>query len=62
MNPLLQGITNPITQMLQNNPNMQTVKKYMEENNGDAQKAFYKMASDMGINPEEALKQIRNMK
>lgn len=59
MNPLLTGI-NPITQIMQNNPNMQKVKEYINNNGGDPEKAFYQMAKDMGVNPDEILSQVNN--
>ena len=59
MNPLLQEI-NPITQIMQNNPSMQKVREYMNANDGNAEKAFYKMASDMGVNPNDVIKQVNN--
>ena len=39
---------------------MQKVREYINNNNGDAQKAFYQMAKDMGVNPDEILKQVNN--
>ena len=58
---MLNGNPQAISRMMQNNPNVQSVKKLIEENGGDAEKAFRSKANEMGIDADEfinALKQI----
>ena len=45
--------------MMQNNPRMKQVMDYVNANGGDAQAAFYKMAKEKGVDPEEILSQLR---
>ena len=46
-------------QMLQNNPQYAQVQRLISDNGGDAQKAFYTLANQMGINPEEILNALK---
>ena len=46
-------------QMLSNNPNYQQINKLIQDNGGDAQKAFYSMAEQMGINPNDVLSMLK---
>ena len=46
-------------QMLSNNPNYQQINKLIQDNGGDAQKAFYSMAEQMGINPDDVLSMLK---
>lgn len=48
-----------LTQMLCNNPKYQEVMQYINNNGGDAQAAFYKMAQEMNVDPNEILNQLR---
>jgi hypothetical protein len=48
-----------LSQMMQNNPQYQNVMNYVNANGGDPQKAFYAMAKEKGINPEEILSQLK---
>lgn len=57
MNPLLTGIAN---QAIQNNPQMKQVMEYINQNGGDPKTAFYKLAKEKGVDPEEILKQVNN--
>ena len=41
--------------MLENSPQYKEVMKYVNQNGGDPQKAFYKLAKEMGIYQEEFL-------
>ena len=47
-----------LNQMMGNNPQYQQVMKYIQENGGDPQKAFYKFAQENGADPNEVLKQL----
>ena len=48
-----------IAQMLQNNPNMQKVNQLIQQNGGNAQKAFYSLAKQMGVDPNQILNMIK---
>lgn len=48
-----------LKQMLSTNPKLKQVMDYVNANGGDAQSAFYKMAKEKGIDPEEVLSQLR---
>lgn len=57
MNPLLTGIVN---QTIQNNPQIKQVMDYVNQNGGDPKEAFYKLAKEKGVDPDEILKQVNN--
>ena len=46
-------------QMLSQNPNYQQIQKLIAENGGDAQKAFYSLANQMGVNPNDILNALK---
>ena len=46
--------------MLQQMPQYRQIMKYIDANGGDAKTAFYKKAQEMGFDPEEVLKAMRN--
>ena len=57
MNPLLQGMqTNLINQAIRNNPQLKQAIDYVNANGGNPKEAFYKLAKEKGVNPEEFLK------
>ena len=59
---MMQGSGNPMQMMSAqgaNNPNVSKVFDYINQNGGDAQKAFYSMANQMGVNPEEVLGMLK---
>lgn len=59
---MLKACGNPqmmLNQMLGNNPQYQQAMKYIQENGGDAQKAFYKMSQEMGVDPNDILNELR---
>lgn len=58
MNPLLTGIVN---QAIQNNPQMKQVMDYINQNGGDPKTAFYKLAQEKGVDPNEIIKQVNNL-
>lgn len=49
---------NLIQNMLKSNPMMEQIMKELKENGGDAKSLFYQKAKEMGINPDDILKQI----
>ena len=49
-------------QAMMNNPQMKQVMEYVNANGGDAKTAFYKLAGEMGVDPEEILKQCAMLK
>lgn len=49
-----------LQQMAQNNPKLQKTIDYIKENGGDPKAAFYKLAGEMGKDPDEYLKSISN--
>ena len=48
-----------IQQMIQNNPNYSQALKLVQDNGGDAQKAFYSLANQMGVDPNEILNALK---
>ena len=46
-------------QLAMTNPNMQNVMRYIQANGGDARSAFYNKAAEMGVDPEQILRQLR---
>ena len=44
-----------MNQLMQNNPQMQQVMEIVQKYGGDANKAFYALAEEKGINPQEIL-------
>ena len=45
--------------MIQQLPQYKVVMEYINENGGDPKAAFYKMADQMGINPDDIINQLR---
>lgn len=46
-------------QMLSQNPQMQQIVQYVNANGGDPKEAFYKMAKEKGVNPNEILQMLK---
>ena len=44
-----------LMQMMQNNPNVKQAMEIVQQYGGDAEKAFYALAEQKGINPQEIL-------
>lgn len=62
MMSMVQAAQNPqamLNQMMQNNPQMQQAMKLINQHGGDAQKAFYALAQEKGIDPQEILKMLK---
>lgn len=45
--------------MLQNNPQMRQVMDIVNQSGGDPKAAFYKMAEEQGVDPEQVLSMLR---
>lgn len=54
----LRGLVNPQS-AIQQMPQYKEVMDYINANGGDAKTAFYKRASEMGVDPNEILKQLK---
>ena len=55
---MLKSSGNPqamLMQMMQNNPNVKQAMEIVQQYGGDAEKAFYALAKQKGINPQEIL-------
>lgn len=48
-----------LTQLFEQNPQMKYVFDVIQKNGGDPQSAFYAVAKEKGINPEEILSLLR---
>lgn len=61
---MVRGASNPqlfLQQMIQKNPQLKDIMNYINENGGNPEKAFYNMAKDMGVNPQEVLKMLNDI-
>ena len=59
---MVKGAQNPqamLAQMMQNNPAMAQAQQIIRENGNDPRKAFYALAKQQGIDPEEILRMLR---
>ena len=45
--------------MLMNNPNYKFVMDYVNQNGGDPKSAFYKMAKEKGVDPNQILSMLK---
>lgn len=62
MMSMVQAAQNPqamLNQMMQNNPQMQQAMKLINQHGGDAQKAFYSLAQERGVDPQEILRMLK---
>lgn len=60
---LMQAAKNPqalLSQMMQNNPQYSQIINYINQNGGNPEKAFYKMAKEKGIDPDSFLKELKS--
>lgn len=48
-----------LNQMLANNPNYQQVQQLIQQSGGDPQKAFYSLANQMGVDPNQILNSLK---
>lgn len=62
MMSLVQGASNP-TIMMQNmisqNPKLKEIMNFVNQNGGDAKAAFYALAKQKGVDPEQVLSMLR---
>ena len=59
---MLRGAGNPsmmLQQMTAQNPQMQQAIQYVNQNGGNAKQAFYKLAQEKGVNPDEILNMLK---
>lgn len=52
---------NPMAALMQNDPRMKQVIDYINQFSGNAEQAFYALAKQKGVDPNEALNQARSM-
>ena len=58
----LQNPSAALTNALVNNPQLKPVMDFVKnQHNGNAKEAFYAYAQQMGINPDEFMKQLTNI-
>ncbi len=60
----MMGAGNPqamLQNMIKSHPQYQNVMKIVEQYGGDPQKAFYEMAKQKGVNPDDILKMIKGL-
>ena len=58
----IRGARNPqvaMMGMMQNNPQMKQVMDIVGQSGGDPKAAFYKMAEEKGVDPEQVLSMLR---
>ena len=48
-----------LNQLASQNPQVKQALDYVQQNGGDAKAAFYKLANERGVDPEEILKELR---
>lgn len=48
-----------LQQMMGQNPQIKNVMDYVNQNGGDPKAAFYKMAQEKGVNPDDILNQLK---
>ena len=48
-----------MNQLMQTNPQMRNVMSYINQNGGDPKRAFYRMAQEKNVDPDEILKLFR---
>ena len=46
-------------QLIQNNPQMKQVMDYVNANGGNPKDAFYKLAEEKGVNPDDILGMLK---
>ena len=48
-----------MNQLMQKNPMYSQVQQIIQQNGGDPQKAFYSLAQQMGVDPNQILNQLK---
>ncbi len=62
MMQMLKSAGNPqmmLQQMMSQNPQLQNVMQYVNANGGNAKEAFYKLAKEKGVNPNDILQMLK---
>lgn len=68
-NPMVQALNmlknsnNPsqlVSTLIQNNPQYKSVVDVINSHNGDAKSAFYDLAKEKGVNPDDLVNEIKN--
>ena len=63
MAQLLRTANNPqamLSQLMQTNPQMKQVMEFVRASGGDPKRAFYSLAEQRGVNPDEILNQLKS--
>ena len=58
----IRNVSNPqtaINEMMKQNPTMKQAMDYVNATGGDYEKAFFKLAKEMGVNPQDILNALR---
>ena len=50
-----------IDQLSQNNPKVQQVLQYIQQNGGDAKAVFYTLAKQKGVDPNQVIQQAQGI-
>jgi len=48
-----------IQQMLSQNPHMKEAMDYVNQNGGNPKEAFYRLANEQGLNPDDIIKMLK---
>lgn len=59
---MMRSARNPqlaLQSLINQNPQMKSVMSYIQQNGGDPKTAFYKMAEQQGVNPNEILNMLK---
>ena len=49
-----------LNQMVSQNPQLKQVMEYVNASGGDAKTAFYKLANEKGVNPDDIIRQLNS--
>jgi len=61
---MMKGASNPqvmLQSMLKAHPQYQNVMRIVQQYGGDPQKAFYELAKQKGVNPDDILKMLKGL-
>lgn len=62
MMQMLKSAGNPqmmLQQMISQNPQIRQAVQYVNDNGGNAEKAFYRLAKEKGVNPNDILQALK---
>lgn len=62
MMSMIKSAGNPqmmIQQMISQNPQIKQAMDYVNQNGGNAKDAFYKLANESGVNPDEVINMLK---